>query len=77
MGWPGGPIRPELRDEVVGRCAHVALRTSPPLGGASVMRKSVLPPPDIYDSAVRLVKAIGLTGVCEVEFRRDAAGREC
>lgn len=62
-------------DEVVGRCAHVALRTSPPLGGASVMRKSVLPPPDIYDSAVRLVKAIGLTGVCEVEFRRDAAGR--
>jgi predicted ATP-grasp superfamily ATP-dependent carboligase len=61
--------------EVVGRCAHVALRTSPPLGGASVMRKSVLPPPDIYDSAVNLVKAMGLTGACEVEFRRDSAGR--
>lgn len=62
-------------DEVVGHCAHVAIRTSPPLGGASVMRKSVLPPPDIYASAVSLVQAIGLTGVCEVEFRRDAAGR--
>jgi predicted ATP-grasp superfamily ATP-dependent carboligase len=61
--------------EVLGCCAHVALRTSPPLGGASVMRKSVLPPPDTYDSAVSLVKAMGLTGVCEVEFRRDAAGR--
>lgn len=62
-------------DEVLGCCAHVALRTSPPLGGASVMRKSVLPPPDIYASAVSLVKAIGLAGVCEVEFRRDAVGR--
>lgn len=62
-------------EEVLASCAHVALRTSPPLGGASVMRKSVLPPPDIYAAAVSLVKAIGLTGVCEVEFRRDAAGR--
>lgn len=62
-------------EEIVGCCAHVALRTSPPLGGASVMRKSVLPPADIYASAVNLVKVIGLTGVCEVEFRRDAAGR--
>jgi glutathione synthase/RimK-type ligase-like ATP-grasp enzyme len=62
-------------EEVLGCCAHVALRTSPPLGGASVMRKSVLPPSDIYDSAVSLVKAIGLAGVCDVEFRRDAAGR--
>jgi len=62
-------------EEVLACCAHVALRTSPPLGGASVMRKSVLPPPDIYAAAVSLVKAIGLTGVCEVEFRRDAAGR--
>jgi predicted ATP-grasp superfamily ATP-dependent carboligase len=61
--------------EVVGHCAHVAIRTSPPLGGASVMRKSVLPPPDTYASAVSLVQEIGLTGVCEVEFRRDAAGR--
>lgn len=62
-------------EEVLGYCAHVALRTSPPLGGASVMRKSVLPPPDIYGAAVSLVRAIGLSGVCEVEFRRNAAGR--
>jgi predicted ATP-grasp superfamily ATP-dependent carboligase len=62
-------------EEILGCCAHIALRTSPPLGGASVMRKSVLPPPDTYASAVSLVKAVGLTGACEVEFRRDAAGR--
>jgi predicted ATP-grasp superfamily ATP-dependent carboligase len=56
-------------------CGHVAHRTSPQLGGASVMRESLQPSPDIYDAAVSLVKAIGLEGVCEVEFRRDAAGR--
>lgn len=62
-------------DEVAACCAHVALRTSPPLGGASVMRKSLQPAPDIYAAAVSLVRAIGLEGVCEVEFRRDRAGR--
>jgi predicted ATP-grasp superfamily ATP-dependent carboligase len=56
-------------------CAHRAYRTSPPLGGASVMRASIAIPPDIYAAAVRLVAAIGLEGLCEVEFRRDAANR--
>jgi predicted ATP-grasp superfamily ATP-dependent carboligase len=56
-------------------CAHVAYRTDPPLGGASVMRESIPLLPDIYTPAVRLATAIGLQGVCEVEFRRDAAGR--
>jgi predicted ATP-grasp superfamily ATP-dependent carboligase len=61
--------------EVLASCAHVAHRTSPPLGGASVMRESIPPPPDIYGPAVRLATTIGMEGVCEVEFRRDAAGR--
>jgi predicted ATP-grasp superfamily ATP-dependent carboligase len=60
--------------EVLACCAHVAHRTSPSLGGASVMRESLPVPADIYSAAVSLVTAIGLEGVCEVEFRRDAAG---
>jgi predicted ATP-grasp superfamily ATP-dependent carboligase len=56
-------------------CAHVAYRTHPPLGGASVMRESIPIRPDIYEPALSLAKAIGLEGVCEVEFRRDANGR--
>jgi predicted ATP-grasp superfamily ATP-dependent carboligase len=55
--------------------AHLEHRTSPPLGGASVLRESVPMPDDIYDASVRLVRALDLQGLCEVEFRRDAAGR--
>lgn len=61
--------------EVLASCAHVAYRTSPALGGASVMRESIPLPTDIYLPAVRLVTAIGLQGICEVEFRRDADNR--
>jgi predicted ATP-grasp superfamily ATP-dependent carboligase len=61
--------------EVLASCAHVAYRTSPALGGASVMRESIPIPPDIFDPAVKLVTTIGLEGVCEVEFRREANGR--
>jgi predicted ATP-grasp superfamily ATP-dependent carboligase len=61
--------------EVRAACAHVAYRTSPALGGASVLRESIPLLPDLYDPAVRLVQEIGLDGVCEVEFRRDATGR--
>jgi predicted ATP-grasp superfamily ATP-dependent carboligase len=62
-------------DEVLAACGHVAHRTSPPLGGASVLRESIEVPDDMLDAAVRLAKQIGLQGVCEVEFRRDAKGR--
>lgn len=61
--------------DVRARCGHVAHRTSPALGGASVLRESLEPPPDIYEPSVRLVRAIGLDGLCEVEYRRDSAGR--
>ncbi len=64
-----------LDGDVQASFAHVEHRTSPPLGGASVLRESVPMPPDIYDSSVRLVTAVGLQGICEVEFRRDADGR--
>jgi predicted ATP-grasp superfamily ATP-dependent carboligase len=62
-------------DDVLAACGHVAHRTSPPLGGVSVVRESIDPPPDILDATVRLVKEIGIQGACEVEFRRDAHGR--
>jgi predicted ATP-grasp superfamily ATP-dependent carboligase len=60
--------------EVVASCAHVEHRTSPPLGGASVLRESIPAPPDSYDAAVRLAAEIGIEGLCAVEFRRDATG---
>jgi predicted ATP-grasp superfamily ATP-dependent carboligase len=55
--------------------AHIEHRTTPALGGASVVRESVAVPADIGAAADRLVAALGLDGLCEVEFRRDAAGR--
>jgi hypothetical protein len=61
--------------EIRASWAHMAHRTVPALGGASVLRQSIPLPPDTYESAVRLIEAIGLEGPCEVEFRRDAAGR--
>jgi predicted ATP-grasp superfamily ATP-dependent carboligase len=60
--------------EVRASIAVVAHRTTPPLGGASVLRESVPVPPDVYDPSVRLVKALGLEGPCEVEYRRDETG---
>ena len=39
------------------------------------LRESIPMPDDISDAAVRLVKALGLQGLCEVEFRRDAASQ--
>jgi predicted ATP-grasp superfamily ATP-dependent carboligase len=60
--------------EVLASCGHVEHRTTPQLGGVSVMRESLLTPPDVYDPAVRLALTIGIEGLCEVEFRRDAQG---
>jgi predicted ATP-grasp superfamily ATP-dependent carboligase len=56
------------------RFAQVAQRMFPPLGGSSVVRESIEPPPDLLAAAERLVEAAGLEGYSEVEFRRDAAG---
>jgi predicted ATP-grasp superfamily ATP-dependent carboligase len=61
--------------EIAGSFAHLEHRTTPALGGASVLRESLSMPSDIYDMSVRLVKALGLEGLSEVEFRRDEGGR--
>jgi len=62
-------------DDVLAHCAHVAFRTTPALGGVSILRESLPVQDDIYVPAVNLARAMGLQGVCEVEFRRDAEGR--
>jgi predicted ATP-grasp superfamily ATP-dependent carboligase len=49
-------------------------RTWPPLGGSSVMRRSISPPEDALRAAERLVAEIGLDGYSEVEFRRGPDG---
>ena len=54
--------------------AQWAKRTSPPLGGESVLRQSITIPADIGEQAKRLIHAIDLEGYSEVEFRRDLAG---
>ncbi len=57
------------------RFAQWARRTQPPLGGTSVLRQSILLPPDITEQAECLVRAMDLEGYSEVEFRRDASGK--
>ena len=61
--------------EPLGICGAVAHRTTPLLGGVSVMRESIAVPEDILGASVCLAKTIGLDGPCEVEWRRDASGR--
>lgn len=56
------------------RLAQWAKRTVPLLGGASVLRQSIVIPADIGEQAERLIRAIDLEGYSEVEFRRDSAG---
>ncbi len=60
--------------EIYARFAQWAKRTVPPLGGQSVLRQSIAVPPDLGEQAERLVRAIGLEGYAEVEFRRDDTG---
>jgi predicted ATP-grasp superfamily ATP-dependent carboligase len=57
------------------RFAQVAHTMAPSIGGSSVLRTSIPPPPDACRDAERLVREMGLEGYSEVEFRRDRAGR--
>jgi biotin carboxylase len=70
-----GVIMLVVDGEVHASFAYVPHRTSPALGGASVLRESVPMPADIYAASAQLVTTIGMQGLCEVEFRRDVAGR--
>src|SRR5207245_7013715 len=49
-----------------------AKRTEPPLGGNSVLRQSIVVPPDTGAQAEALVRELDLEGYSEVEFRRDS-----
>ncbi len=76
--WAGGSREAVIMfiadGEIHASFAYGALRTSPALGGASVLRETMPIPADLHDLSVRLVTAIGMQGLCEVEFRRDLAG---
>lgn len=63
-----------VEGEVKAAFAHVEWRTTPALGGASVVRESIPLPEDIRAGSVRLLQTLGLDGLAEVEFRRDASG---
>ncbi len=60
--------------QIYAHFAQWAKRMAPPLGGTSVLRQSIVIPPDIGVQAERLVREIELEGYSEVEFRRDSAG---
>ena len=62
-------------DQMLAYCGAAALRTTPPLGGVSVMRESVPVDEELLQACVNLATAIGIEGACEVEFRRDASGK--
>jgi FAD-dependent urate hydroxylase len=55
--------------------AQVAHRTTPVLGGVSVVRESIPMPVELESAATALVRSSDLEGYSEVEFRRDAEGR--
>jgi predicted ATP-grasp superfamily ATP-dependent carboligase len=60
--------------EIRARFAQVARRMLPPLGGSSIVRESIPLPSDLTQAAEALVRAAGLDGYSEVEFRRDTNG---
>jgi predicted ATP-grasp superfamily ATP-dependent carboligase len=64
-----------VNGELLGYCGCAALRTTPPLGGVSVMRESIPVSDELLNAAVSLATTIGVEGPSEVEFRRDASGR--
>jgi predicted ATP-grasp superfamily ATP-dependent carboligase len=63
------------RGKVWAKFAQVAYRTTPVLGGVSVVREGIPMPFDLESAALALVRNLDLEGCSEVEFRRDAAGR--
>ncbi len=60
--------------EVWASFAQVAHRTTPVLGGVSVVRESIPMPVELESAALALVRALNLEGYSEIEFRRDACG---
>jgi len=50
---------------------HRRLRELPWAGGISVIAESEAVDPDLLDEAVRLLRTLGVEGLCMVEYRRD------
>ena len=63
-----------VNGELFAYCGCWAERTTPPLGGVSVMRESIPVSEELLNAAVSLANAIGVEGPSEVEFRYDANG---
>jgi predicted ATP-grasp superfamily ATP-dependent carboligase len=61
--------------DIYARFAFWGKRTNPPLGGVYVLRQSIPVPEDTGEQAEHLVREIGLEGYCQVEFRRNDAGK--
>jgi predicted ATP-grasp superfamily ATP-dependent carboligase len=61
--------------QVLARFVQVAHRMTPPLGGSSVLRESIPPHEEVVRPAEQLAGALHFDGYCEIEFRRDRAGR--
>ena len=56
---------------VLAKFAHRRTREKPPSGGVSVLCESIIPPPDAYKSAERLLRKLNWYGVAMVEFKWD------
>ena len=77
--WSGGRREAvslfRAHGQVVAEFAQFAPRTTPVMGGASVVRQSIPMPEDLRAAALSLVDAMDLDGYSEVEFRRDSEDR--
>jgi len=56
---------------VLAKFAHRRTREKPPSGGVSVLCESIMPPPDAYKNAERLLKKLNWYGIAMVEFKWD------
>ena len=56
--------------QIRARFAHRRLREKPPSGGVSVLSESILPEPEVINSAGELLQSLGWSGVAMVEYRR-------
>jgi predicted ATP-grasp superfamily ATP-dependent carboligase len=63
------------RGKIHARYAMRTVRTCPPIGGTTVMRQSIAVPDDTGPQAEHLVRAVGIEGYSNVQFRRDHHGR--
>jgi len=59
------------RDRPLALFSHRRLREKPPSGGVSVLSESIPLDEEMVEASVRLLSAIGWTGVAMVEFKRD------